>query len=145
MEIIGIAINKVIVELIFIFIMSTPGTYPMHIDMIDAYGDLYNIEVTVDNDNYDITISSDAIDYEIYAEWYDVFAYMIYLSDDEPYLIDLAYFFEIELTDYGFPEQTFNHDMGGEIYLYTDREETVVKYMTEDITFIMDTQSFWSE
>jgi hypothetical protein len=142
MEVIGIAINKVIVELIFLFILSTPGNYPMHIDMVkdDLYE--YSIDIESVNDDFIITVSDEYYEFEIYAEWYDVFAYMIDIPGEGQYLIDLAYFFEIELTEWGFPEQTFYHDDGGEIYLKTDDENTVVVYVEEGITFIMDNDYF---
>ncbi len=137
---IGIEINKIIMELIFLFILSTPGNYPMHIDMVDSDQYLYSIDIEKENDNFNITISTSDLNYEleILAEWYDNLAYEIYIANEKPYVIDLSYFFEIELGEYGFPEQTFYHDDGGEINLNTGDEDTVVVYVEEGITFIMD-------
>lgn len=135
-------VNKIIVELFFLFILSGNGGYPMEFEMTDNYDDKFIITVNSEGDNYNITVASEYYREEIYAEWYDVFAYKIYQEGIEPYLADLGYFFEIELTDEGFPEQTYNHPEGGEIYLTTEENYTVIKYPDKGITLKIDNKSY---
>ena len=52
---VSMAINKVIVELIFLFILSTPNVSYMTLKMTDSYNDSYIIEIENEEDNYNIT------------------------------------------------------------------------------------------
>ena len=71
---VSMAINKVIVELIFLFILSTPNVSYMTLKMTDSYNDSYIIEIENEEDNYNITFSSKYFDEEINAVWFDVFS-----------------------------------------------------------------------
>ena len=56
--------------------------------------------------------------------------------------IDLGYFFEIEFTDKGFPAQSFNHNEGGEIYIETGPEYTVIDYPEKGVFLKMENKYY---
>ena len=142
MVVLGMTINRVLVELFFLFILSGQGEYPMNFEMTDPYDNVYEITVESDGDNYNIIISSDYLNDEIYAEFYDVLAYKIYQKGTEPYVLYFDYIFEIELTDSGFPEQLYNHPEAGEIYLNTGEDNTVIECHDKGITLTIDNESW---